>query len=83
VVLASGFARVWVSPARARWAREERRVSAELADGSVIVELSFKGIDFLVRDVLSEAGDAAVLEPADARGAVLSAVRRLRTPAVR
>ena len=59
-VQASRIARVWVSPERARWAREQRRVGAELADGSVIVELRFKGTDFLVRDVLSEAGDAAV-----------------------
>jgi proteasome accessory factor BC len=82
-VQASRIARVWVSPERARWAREERRVCAELADGSVIVELRFKGTDFLVRDVLSEAGDAAVLEPVDARDAVLAAVRRLRALAVR
>ncbi|MEA2189117.1 MAG: proteasome accessory factor [Solirubrobacteraceae bacterium] len=81
-VQASRIARVWVSPERARWAREERRVSAELDDGSVVVELPFKGTDFLVRDVLAEAGDAAVLEPADAREAVLAAVRRLRAPAV-
>jgi proteasome accessory factor BC len=82
-VAASRVARVWVSPERARWAREERRVAAELADGSVIVELSFKGTDFLVRDVLAEGGDAAVLEPADARDAVLAAVERLRAPAIR
>jgi hypothetical protein len=31
-----------------------------------------------VREVLSEAGDAAVLEPAEAREAVLAAVERLR-----
>ena len=43
-----------------------------------IVELSFKGTDFLVRDVLAEAGDAAVLEPAEAREAVLAAVAALR-----
>ena len=30
---ASRIARVWVSPERARWAREERRVAEELADG--------------------------------------------------
>jgi proteasome accessory factor C len=72
-----------VSPERARWAREERRVAQELADGSVIVELSYKGTDFLVRDVLAEAGDAAVLEPPEARDAVLAAVGRLRTPAIR
>ncbi len=82
-VEASRVARVWVAPERARWAREERRVAEELADGSVIVELSFKGTDFLVRDVLAEAGDAAVLEPAEAREAVLAAVARLRASAVR
>jgi predicted DNA-binding transcriptional regulator YafY len=82
-VEASRTARVWVSPERARWAREERRVADELADGSVVVELSFKSTDFLVRDVLAEAGDAAVLEPSDARDAVLAAVTRLRASAVR
>ena len=81
-VQASRIARVWVSPQRARWAREQRRVAQELADGSVIVELPFKGTDFLVRDVLAEAGDAAVLEPAEAREAVLAAVQRLRAAAV-
>jgi proteasome accessory factor C len=82
-VEASRIARVWVAPERARWAREERRVAEELADGSVVVELSFKGTDFLVRDILAEAGDAAVLEPAEAREAVLSAVARLRSSAIR
>jgi predicted DNA-binding transcriptional regulator YafY len=80
-VEASRTARVWVSPARARWAREERTVAQELSDGSVIVELSFAGADFLVREVLKEAGDAAVVEPEDAREAVLEAVQRLRSEA--
>ncbi len=78
---ASRAARVWVSPERARWAREERRVAQELADGSVIVELRYKGTDFLVREILKEAGDAAVLEPADAREAVRAAVARLHNAA--
>jgi len=77
-VQASRTARVWVSPERARWAREARRVVEERADGSVIVELSFAGVDWLVREILKEAGDAAVLEPADAREAVRVAVGRLR-----
>jgi hypothetical protein len=34
-----------------------------------------------VREVLKEAGDAAVLEPEDARDAVLEAVQRLRAEA--
>ena len=66
-VPASRARRVWISPERARWAREERTVVAELEDGAVIVELGFAGIDWLVREVLKEAGDAVVLEPEDAR----------------
>jgi proteasome accessory factor BC len=77
-VPASQVARVWVAPERARWAREERRVAEELADGSVLVELSFAGADWLVREVLKEAGDAAVLEPEDAREAVRAAAAKLR-----
>jgi proteasome accessory factor BC len=77
-VPASATARVWVSPERARWAREARRVVEEWNDGSVIVELSFAGVDWLVREILKEAGDAAVLEPQDAREAVSAAVGRLR-----
>jgi proteasome accessory factor C len=77
-VQASRTARVWISPDRARWARERRRVSEELLDDSIVVELSFAGTDWLVREVLKEAGDAIVLEPEDAREAVLAAVRRLR-----
>jgi proteasome accessory factor BC len=77
-VPASATARVWVSPERARWAREARRVVEEWADGAVVVELSFAGVDWLVREILKEAGDAAVLEPEDAREAVRTAVARLR-----
>jgi proteasome accessory factor C len=76
-VPASRTARVWIAPERARWAREEHRVAQELADGAVVVELSFAGTDWLVREVLKEAGDAVVLEPADAREAVREAVSRL------
>jgi predicted DNA-binding transcriptional regulator YafY len=77
-VPASATARVWVSPERARWAREARRVVEEWSDGSVIVELSFAGVDWLVREILKEAGDAAVLEPEDARAAVRAALMRVR-----
>jgi predicted DNA-binding transcriptional regulator YafY len=77
-VEASRSARVWVSPERARWAREARRVVEEWSNGAVVVELSFAGVDWLVREILKEAGDAAVLEPEDAREAVRGAVARLR-----
>ena len=79
----SRIAHVWVSPEHARWAREERTVLAELDDGAVIVEWAFKGDRYLVKQILKEAGDAAVLEPADVREAVLAAAERLLAPSAR
>ena len=66
-----------VSAEQARWTREQRTVLTELEGGEVVVEYTFKGLDFLVREVLKEAGDAVVLEPADAREAVLVAAEGL------
>jgi proteasome accessory factor C len=80
-VPASSRARVWISPDRARWAREERSVVAELSDGAVIVELGFAGVDWLVRETLKEAGDAVVLEPAEARQAVRRAAEAIGSDA--
>jgi proteasome accessory factor BC len=77
-VPSSRRARIWISPERARWAREERAVLAELKDGAVIVELGFAGLDWLVREVLKEAGDAVVLEPEDARAEVRTAAEAIR-----
>jgi predicted DNA-binding transcriptional regulator YafY len=76
----SRVAHVWISPQQARWAREKRTVVAELQDGAIVVELPFKGVGYLVKEILKEAGDAAVLEPADARAAVLAAAERLLAP---
>lgn len=73
----SRSARVLVPAEQARWAREERPVLTEVEGGEVVVEITFKGLDFLVREVLKEAGDAVVLEPADAREAVLDAAEKL------
>ena len=77
-VPASRRALVWISPERARWAREERTVTAELEDGAVIVERAFASMRYLVRDVLKDAGDAVVLEPDDARAAVRDAADAIR-----
>ncbi|MEA2350274.1 MAG: proteasome accessory factor, partial [Thermoleophilaceae bacterium] len=76
-VPASRAARVWISPERARWAREARRVVEDLRDGAVIVEVHYAGDDWLVREILKEAGDAVVLEPEEARLAVLDAAEAL------
>jgi proteasome accessory factor C len=79
----SRIARVWMAPERARWAREDKRVVEELADGAVIVELTFAGAEYLAREMLKEAGDAVVLEPNDARQAVLEAAEALAGAAKR
>ncbi len=68
------LASVWVSPQRARWVREERTVVEVLADDALIIEVPFAGTAWLVREVLKGAGDMVVLEPPDARAAVLAAV---------
>jgi predicted DNA-binding transcriptional regulator YafY len=76
-VPASQVARVWISPERARWERERRVIADELTDGALIAELPFAGTDWLVREVLREAGDAAVLEPEEARSAVHETAKKL------
>jgi predicted DNA-binding transcriptional regulator YafY len=81
-VSASALARLWISPERARWLREQRRVLYELPDGAIIVELPYAGTEWLVREVLKEAGDAVVLEPDVAREAVLEVAHRLRAAPV-
>ena len=70
----AGVARVWVAPDRARWLREERTVVEELSDGAVVVELPYGSSEWLAREVLKGVGDLVVLEPTEAREAVLKAV---------
>jgi proteasome accessory factor C len=74
-------ARVWVSPERARWLREERPVVEELADGAVVVELPFRGMGWLVREVMRGAGELVILEPEDARNAVHEALGEIEVTA--
>ncbi len=76
-VPSSRTARIWVSPERARWAREDRRVVQELEDGAVIVERTYASHEWLAREILKEGGDAVVLEPDEARQAVLEAAETL------
>jgi proteasome accessory factor C len=76
-VPASRRARVWISPDRARWVREERSVISEGDDGSVVVDFGYAGLDWLTRNVLKEAGDAVVLEPPEAREAVRAAAAEI------
>jgi proteasome accessory factor C len=77
-VTTAGVARVWVSPERARWLREERTVVEELEDGAVVVEVPYGSTDWLVREVLKGVGDLVVLEPTESREAVATALESKR-----
>ena len=68
-------ARIWVSPERARWIREDHPNATELSDGSLIFERTYASYEWLAREMLKEAGDAVVLEPEEARRAVLESRR--------
>ena len=69
-VPAADVARVWVSPERARWAREEHTVVEELADEAVVIEVPYGSVDWLLREILKGAGELVVLEPESAREAI-------------
>jgi len=74
-------AKIWVSPKRARWVREDHPGATELSDGAIIFERTYASYEWLAREILKEAGDAVVLEPEDAREAVRAAMARLAVPA--
>jgi proteasome accessory factor C len=69
-VPAADVARVWVSPERARWAREEHTVVEELADDAVVIEVPYGSVDWLLREILKGAGELVVIEPEEAREAI-------------
>jgi proteasome accessory factor C len=69
-VPAADVARVWVSPERARWAREDHNVVEELADGAIVIEVPFGSTEWLLREVLKGAGELVVIEPEEARTAI-------------
>jgi proteasome accessory factor C len=69
-VPAADVARVWVSPERARWAREQHTVVEELRDDAIVIEVPYGSFDWLLREILKGAGDFVVIEPEEARGAI-------------
>ena len=52
-------------------------VVAKLDDGSVLVEWTFKGSHYLIKEVLKEAGDAAIVEPEDIRQEIRETCEKL------
>ena len=69
-------ARIWYSPAVARW--EVEKGARPLVDGAALADKSVGSPEWLVGEVVSYRGEAIVLEPADLRRRSRSA--RARSP---
>ena len=59
------IARVWHSPEIARWKVE--RGARQLTDGAAVAELAYKTEEWLLSEVLADAGETVVLEPVAVR----------------
>ena len=70
------LARVWHSPVVARWKVE--RGARLLTDKAALAELPFKTDEWLLSEVLADAGETVVLEPVDMRVAVAARARALQ-----
>jgi proteasome accessory factor BC len=68
-------ARIWYSPAVARW--EIEKGARPLVDGSAIADRVVGSADWVIGEVLSFRGDAVVLEPAALRKRVAERAREL------
>ena len=68
-------ARIWYSPAVARW--EVEKGARPLVDGSALAEKSVGSAEWLVGEVISYRGEAIVLEPAELRTSVAERARAL------
>ena len=70
------LARLWHSAAVARWKVE--RGARGLTDKAAVSELPFKTDEWLVCEVLGDAGETIVLEPSDMRATVAARARELQ-----
>ena len=72
------LARLWHSPVVARW-KVERGAPRLLTDKAALSELPFKTEEWLLSEVLADAGETVVLEPAEMRASVAARARELET----
>ena len=68
-------ARIWYSPAVARW--EVEKGARPLVDGAALADKSVGSAEWLVGEVVSYRGEAVVLEPAELRAQVALRARAL------
>ncbi|MCB0882071.1 MAG: WYL domain-containing protein [Thermoleophilia bacterium] len=70
-------ASVWCSPRVARWMVEEHASREHFADGSAVVEIPYRGENWVVKEVLKHQGDAVVLAPDALRRRVAGVAGRM------
>jgi proteasome accessory factor BC len=70
-------ARIWYSPAVARW--EVEKGARPLVDGAAIADKSVGSAEWLVGEVVAYRGEAIVLEPGELRARVAHRARELAT----
>lgn len=71
------IARVWCSPAIARWLAEEHPSAERFSDGSVIAEIPYASDEWLVKEITKHGGEAVLHAPEDLRAAVESNAERI------
>jgi proteasome accessory factor C len=71
------IARVWCSPAIARWLAEEHPSAERFSDGSVIAEIPYASDEWLVKEITKHGGEAVLHAPEDLRAAVASNAERI------
>ncbi len=71
------IARVWCSPAIARWLAEEHPSAERFSDGSIIAEIPYASDEWLVRELTKHGGEAVLHTPDELRAAVASNAERM------
>ena len=69
-------ARIWYSSSVASW-RLERGGACALTDGAALAETAVGSPEWLVGEILSNLGEAIVLEPGDLRALIATRAREL------
>ncbi len=71
------IARVWCSPAVARWLAEEHPSVERFSDGSIIAEIPYASQEWLVQEITKHRGEAVLYAPEDLRPAVAGSAERI------
>jgi len=64
------IARVWCSPAIARWLAEEHPSAERFSDGSIIAEIPYSSQEWLVKEITKHGGEAVLHAPEELRAQV-------------